>query len=195
MMLRYLNISLALVSFTAPGALRAATLPHAVPALQGRRMWTNDDLEQLRTVPGLISVVGQQANESVQDATPPAPEVMTEDPAWYAAQSARLQKQLESEQADLRNFTEALKDVQELNTTTPGVNLAEDNVGITPDATVAILQNRVHQTESQLDDLEDLARQNNIPPGVLRGQWQGASEGTPIPAETAVAGAEPSQCD
>jgi hypothetical protein len=42
------------------------------------------------------------------------------------------------------------------------------NVGITPEAGIAVLQAQVHEVQSQLDELSDLARQNNIPPGVLR---------------------------
>jgi len=40
---------------------------------------------------------------------------------------------------------------------------------VTPDAALAILQAQVDEVQNQLDDLSDLARQNNIPPGVLRG--------------------------
>lgn len=100
----------------------------------------------------------------------PASHSITEDPNWYAARAALLNAQLEAEQADVRKFTNALDDARELKSTTGGVNLAEDNIGITPEATIDILESRVRETQSELDALEDLARQNNIPPGILRGQ-------------------------
>jgi uncharacterized protein YigA (DUF484 family) len=42
-------------------------------------------------------------------------------------------------------------------------------VGITPQAGIEILAARVRELQSQRNDLTDLARQNDIPPGVLRG--------------------------
>jgi hypothetical protein len=39
---------------------------------------------------------------------------------------------------------------------------------LTPYATVQILQNRIAQTETQIDDLQDLARRNGIPPAAVR---------------------------
>ena len=53
---------------------------------------------------------------------------------------------------------------------TGGINLDGGDIGITPDAGIEILQQRVQDAESDLDALEDLARRNAIPPGTLRGQ-------------------------
>lgn len=170
MMRRSLSISFILALFVAGGTLRAATKPHASPAPEANRRWTNEDIHRLNKVPGLISVVGQPSNEASQVADPPAPERI-EDPAWYATRAATLNARLEAEQADLRKFTQALDDARELKSTTGGVDLAEDDSGITPEATIEILQNRVRETQSELDALEDLARQHGIPPGILRGQW------------------------
>ena len=38
---------------------------------------------------------------------------------------------------------------------------------------IDILQNRVRETQNELDALEELARHNDMPPEVLRGQSQG----------------------
>lgn len=169
-MRRSLSISFVLVSLTAGGTLCAATKPHAGPAPEANVTWTNEDLQQLNKVPELISVVGQPSTKASQVGDAPAPHSMTEDPNWYAARAASLNARLEAEDADLRKFTQALADARELKSTTGGVNLAEDDIGITPEATTEILQNRVRETQTELDALEDLARQNDIPPGVLRGQ-------------------------
>lgn len=173
-MFRYLSISLVLAAFTAGGTLGAPSLvnmpqpPEAVRASTADLTWTNEDLEQLSRVPGLISVVGQPINEAPQDADEPVPQVMTEDPAWYAAQADKLRSQLEAEQADLQGFLQALEDARELRSQPAGINLDAADVGISPEATIDTLQNRIDDTQGQLDDLEDLARKNNIPPGVLR---------------------------
>ena len=170
MMRRSLSISLILASFVAGGTLRAAPRPHAGSSPEANGTWTNEDLQRLSKVPGLISAVGQPSTEATQSVDAPASHSITKDPNWYAARAASLGAQLEAEQADLRKFTQALDDARELKSTTGGVNLAEDDIGITPEATIEILQNRVRETQKELGALEDLARQNDIPPGVLRGQ-------------------------
>jgi hypothetical protein len=169
-MWRYLTISLLLTSLSAGGNLCAATTPHAGPA-SSTATWTNDDLRWMSGVPGLVSIVGADANGSLQRVGSSAPLRETEDPAWYA-QAAQLNARLEAAQADLRNFTHALEDARELKATTGGINLATDDIGITPEATIEILQKRVRETQSDLDALEELARRNGIPPGILRGLWQ-----------------------
>ena len=53
---------------------------------------------------------------------------------------------------------------------TGGTNLDGGDVGITPEAGIEILEQRVMQERARVDDLEDLARRNDIEPGALRGQ-------------------------
>ncbi len=60
---------------------------------------------------------------------------------------------------------------------------------LSSDTAFDILHNRVRETQDEIDVLEDLARHNDMPHEVLRGQSRGAS------AETAVAAAGQSQCD
>lgn len=182
MMGQYLSIQIVLVLFAAGGTLRAATQPHASPAPEGNRTWTNEDLQQLNKVPGSISVVGQPTNEVSQSITKSSAQPGIDDAAWYAEQAQSLNAQLEAEQADLRKFTQALDDARELKSTTGGVNLAENDIGITPEAAIEILQNRVCKTQGELEALEDLARQNNISPGILRGQWHGVSNDKAVAA-------------
>jgi hypothetical protein len=184
----YLSIAFVLLSFAA-ARIPYAGAPRAVPASDAKRAWANEDLERLSKVSGLISVVGQPTSEALQGVEAPAPKSGVKDPAWYAEEASSLNARLEAEQADLRDFTQALDDVRELKSTTGGVNLAEDDIGITPKATIDILQNRVTETQTELDELEDLARRNGIPPGVLRGPWQGGA------AEKAVTAAEQSKYD
>ena len=142
-MRHYFSISLPLLLLTAGGTLRAATKPQAGAArAKANLTWTNADLERLSKFPGLISVVGQPSNDDSQNVSVPPLQSRTEDPAWYAARAATLNARLDAEQTDLRDFTRALDDVRELKSTAAGVNLAEDDIGITPEATIDILESR-----------------------------------------------------
>lgn len=185
-MSHYLSIAFVLFSFAVARTPPPATR-HAVRPSDANGTWTNEDVERLSRVPGLISVVGQPTNQVSQGVEVPAPPSITKDPAWYAEQAVSLNARIEADQADFRDFTQALDDVRELKSTTGGVNLAEDDIGITPQATIEILQNRVREAQRELDALEDLARRNGIPSGALRGPWQIQAP------ENAAAAAEQSQ--
>jgi len=163
----YAAVTLALISVAIP--LRAANRPHAGTDSPDKMVWTNDDLEKLHRA-GLISIVGRIGEEMPRLASAPGRYVKTQDPEWYAEQAAKLRDELEGRRAQLREYQQALEDAQSLRQTTGGINLDEGDVGITPEAGIEILQRRVQTRESELDELEDLARHNGIPPGTLRGQ-------------------------
>jgi hypothetical protein len=111
---RYLTLSIAIVSLsTLAIPLRAAKEPRAGKMEKTRVLWTNEDVAQLSRVPGLISVIGQPMNEVLQRVGAPAPQLTTEDPAWYAAQAASPNARLEAEQAKLRDFTQALASAEQ----------------------------------------------------------------------------------
>jgi hypothetical protein len=52
--------------------------------------------------------------------------------------------------------------------TQPGVALDKPSAGLTPAQGLANLEARVQEIQDQLDELADLARQHDIPPGDLR---------------------------
>ena len=168
---RYLPFSLA-ISMTLSALaipLRAANKPRAGKTERATVLWTNEDLEKLRGL-GLISVVGQAPEEATAAAAAPSPYLETQDPEWYAEQASKLQAELKRREAGLQEYRQALDDVRSLKTMTGGINLDGGDIGITPEAGIEILQRRVHEIQSELDDLEDLVRHNDIPPGTLRGQ-------------------------
>jgi hypothetical protein len=146
---------------------------------QPKKVWTNDDMEQLRAR-GLISIVGQEATEPAAQApaaqAPAAPaetiypvyESRLDDPEWYAENAADLQAELDRRVADLQQEQEALALAKD-RITQPGVAMDKPSIGVTPDAALALLEAQVSDVQNQLDDLSELARQHNIPPGVLRG--------------------------
>jgi hypothetical protein len=162
-----LTISITLTTLAIP--LRAANKPRAGKTEGIPIVWTNEDLERLRSR-GLISVVGQDPEEATADAAALSPYVETQDPEWYAEQSSRLRAQLENREARLQRYLQAIQDVRDLKSMTGGINLYAGDIGITLEDGIEFLQERVHETEGALDALEDLARHNSIPPGTLRGR-------------------------
>jgi hypothetical protein len=167
-MIRYLYaVTLGLVSISIP--LRAANQPHAGTDIKNAVVWTNDDLERLHSL-GLISIVGEIDEEMPKSPTPRFEYVKTQDPEWYAEEAVRLRDELERRQAQLGRYSQALEEARSLETMTGGVNLNGGDIGITPEAGIEILQQRLSETQRELDALEDLARRHDIPPATLRGQ-------------------------
>jgi hypothetical protein len=168
---RYLTFSLAVSMILSALAfpLRAAKKPRAGTDSQNPVVWTNDDLEKLHSL-GLISIVGRMNEETPKSASQPQAHVKTQDPEWHAEQAANLRDELERRRAQLRGYRQAIEDARSLRTMTGGINLDEGDIGITPEAGIEVLEQRVNETQSELDALEDLARRNDIPPGAVRGQ-------------------------
>jgi hypothetical protein len=168
-MIRHLCISVCLALVSAAIPLRAANRPHVGTDRQTIKVWTNDDLEKLHDV-GLISIVGHADDEKSVSESDRRDYAITQDPKWYAEQAAKLRDELERRRAQLGGYRQALENARSLRETTGGINLDEGDVGITAQAGIEILQQRVNEAQAKLDDLEDLARRNDIEPGTLRGQ-------------------------
>lgn len=156
-----------------------------------RKVWTNDDLARLHDQ-GLISIIGQanseqnppqttESNAPPQPAASAAPVTPRRDPQWYAKQAAKIQEQLADAQGQLRRYQNALQAVRD-NRSFGAFVLDQPDVGITPEASLDILAERVRTFQQQLDDLADQARHNGIEPGVLeRGQAPPTEAETPAP--------------
>lgn len=140
---------------------------------QPKKVWTNEDLDQLRAR-GLISIVGQETTQTAAQA-PAGPTEETfgvyssrlDDPTWYAQKAADLQAQLDLSMAALQQEQQALADAKN-RVTQPGVSMNQPSIGVTPDGAVDLFEAQVQEIQNQLDELSDLARQHNIEPGVLR---------------------------
>jgi hypothetical protein len=149
---------------------RAAEKPSPAQAGKTKKVWTNDDMDQLRAR-GLITTFNVTIEITAQaPAAPSEPATYTsrfEDPEWYAQQAANLQAELDKRESALREAQSNLAQAAE-GITQPGIAMDKKNAGITPEAGIAVLQAQVLEVQNQLGELSDLARQNNIPPGVLR---------------------------
>jgi len=148
--------------------------PPQVNQNQPKKVWTNDDMDQLRSR-GLISIVGQAAAAPPTQAPAAQPETAApvyssrlDDPAWYADQAADLQAELNKRIAALQQEQEALALAKD-RVTQPGVAMDKPSIGVTPDEAVALFEAQVQEVQNQLDELSDLARQHDIPAGILRG--------------------------
>jgi len=168
-MIRHFCVCSCLGLFTAVLPLRAANRPHAGTDRHSAVVWTNDDLARLHDR-GLICIVGQMNEETPTSESLPQPYVKARDPEWYAEQAARLRDELERRRDQVREFRQALDDARSLKETTGGIDLGDEDFATTREAGIEILQQRVMEEQARLDDLEDLARRNDIEPGTLRGQ-------------------------
>jgi hypothetical protein len=140
---------------------------------QSKKVWTNDDLDQLRAR-GLLSIVGPDAPQEPSQAraadsyTEPSVYVSRlQDPAWYAQKTADLQAQLETRQAALYVQQTAISLAAD-RITQPGVAMYKTNAGVTPAAGLANLQAQVNEIQNEINELGELARVNGVAPGTLR---------------------------
>lgn len=136
---------------------------------QSAMVWTNDGLEKLHSL-GLISIVGSIDGERPTPAPAPRPYVRTQDPEWYAVQAAKLREELARRQSQLQEYRQAIDDARSLRKTTGGINLDEGDLALTPEEGIEILERHVDEVQTEINELEDLARRHDIPPGTLRGQ-------------------------
>lgn len=167
-------LTLVAISFLIPQPTRPPITARAVRGADtaAQKVWTNDDIPLLREM-APISIFSAGASSqailteapSVATAALRQPYVKELDPDWYAWQRDRLQAQIDADQ-------EQIRDIQQIQQTGDGISdaipLDKNAPGLTPYATVEILQNQVAQIESQIDDLQDLARRNDIPAAAVR---------------------------
>jgi len=160
----------AIVALATAFPSHAAEKPRPAQASQAKKVWTNDDMDQLRAR-GLITTFSLAPETAAQaPATPSEPATYTsrlEDPEWYAQQASDLQAELDKRGAALREAQANLAQAAE-GVTQPGIAMDKKNPGVTPEAGIDVLKAQVLEVQNQLDELSDLAQQNNIPPGVLR---------------------------
>ena len=168
------SVALLSVGFAIPAAAATGGGPAKPPASPKpdtqKKVWTNDDVERLNPefVPGRAPESGINSAVSVQSA-PPAPVSVTpvdpqQDPRWYGQQVTALDAEL----AAIDSREEQLREFRSTSAGLPtGLVLNAPCEGITTDNLIAQLESRRQEIAQQIDALGDLARENNVPPGIL----------------------------
>jgi len=141
---------------------------------KAKKVWTNDDLEQLRgTAPVTVAgapatpsgAAAKGAGEEAAGGEEKGPYVKEKDPKWYGQRMASLREELdktEKEISRLRNFLRNPSSGQ------AGLALGQENARLSPANQIDQLERQREKIRRQMDDLEAEARRNGISPGALR---------------------------
>jgi prefoldin subunit 5 len=172
-----LCVGLAVPAATFAGGGPAKPADSPKPDTQ-KTVWMNDDVERLNpefvvnrapqtsasAVKVLPLVVIQPTRLAPLSAAPRAPRDPEQDPQWYAQQVTALDAELaaiDGRELQLRQFRATSAGLP------TGLVLNAPVEGITTDNLIAQLEARRQEIMQQIDALGDLARQNDLPPGIL----------------------------
>lgn len=185
---RFLSATFALLAATfvcgisapayAAGGGEGAAAKQPVPDRE-KKVFTNDDLEAKYGKP---SVAGEMKNAAAVSASSPAapaapaatsvrrarrqPLAPEKDPAWYAQRTVSLGNEIASIDAEAQRLIQFRAPGK-----TPGAGtgliLNAPCEGVGTDNRIAQLLARRRELEAQVGNLEDTARQNDIPPGIF----------------------------
>ncbi len=177
----FVALSLALAPTLAGATASAQAQPSAQKSepKKAKKVWTNDDLESLRDRPGL-SVAGEAPPAS--EAPPAEGEKRAKaGPAEAGALAApppkekdpkSYQKRLAPLRAELARITSEIQKVREFRAEARadqgGLVLGKAPLPLTPENQIEQLERRHRSVQQQIDEIEDEARRNGIPPGLLR---------------------------
>lgn len=139
------------------------------------RAWTNERLQHLHER-GLISEFNRLPEARAEATLEIAAEEnnpfrvydRTQDARWYAEQVAALNAKIQALETELVRYQAELRYVRDLRTTEAGLAVYQDTVGITPEAGIEVRKALLENLRGELEDIRDLARRNNIPPGIVR---------------------------
>ena len=88
-----------------------------------------------------------------------------QDPSWYA-------QRIESRREQIDQLDNQIHEIQQIRATGEGISgaipLDKTAAGITPEATIEVLQGQKGQLEAEIDNLQDLAQSN----GIERDAWR-----------------------
>lgn len=170
-----LALALAFVLALAPAALaQQQGQPSPVPAAPGKekpqnkkpkKVWTNDSLEELGT--SGVSVVGSPsaARGAEKSAMKAAGYAKEKDPNWYGTQLAPLRAEIDRIDKEI---TKTHEFVNGGHTAEGKLKVNVFSVPMNPADHIAQLEKRKAEVQGKIDNLEDMARHNDIPPGALR---------------------------
>jgi hypothetical protein len=140
--------------------------PSASKSPAQEKVWTNPDVEALRAT-SPISIIGRDVGlesstnlpNASTSAAAPGPYVMEQDPAWYA-------REIEVRRDEIARADEQIEGIRKIRQTGEGISgavpLAETAPGLTPEATIEVLEIEKQALDAEIDELQDQARQNEI---------------------------------
>ncbi len=137
-----------------------------------QKTWTNDDIDSLRAdAPisvfnplAMIQIVAVPAKANAPVAVK-APYVKELDADWYATEIDSIQTEITASNAVVQRIEDIRKSGVGISNVIP---LDRQDVGLTPESTIQILQAQSKELTAKVDDLQELARRNYIPPGAIR---------------------------
>ncbi len=178
------------VATLAAGGTTTAAPPAQPRPDREKKVWMNEDVARLNPEFGLTpatkpAAAGSPSAASAQPVAPaPRPVAIVaaapldplQDPRWYAQQLDSL----EAELATIASRERQLRQFRATSTGLPtGLVLNAPCEGITTDNLIAQLDSRRQEISQQIDALGDMARSNDLAPGILvegRGRAQIASQ-------------------
>jgi flagellar biosynthesis/type III secretory pathway chaperone len=166
---------------TAPTAPPTAPAPKVARPDREKKVYTNDDIDQMWPKPQAVASDSQTYPASAY--TPPvarrpaavsrplstasAPPSRENNPLWYAAQVESLYAELDS----ISSRAESLRDFRATGSdagVTIGLQFDAPCEGITTDNAIEQLAIRRQEIEEQINELQDMALQNGVPPAVFQ---------------------------
>jgi hypothetical protein len=160
----------------ARAATDTAVSPQPKPDRE-KKVWTNDDFATAGLALGVSSGVDSAqprgvlpmasapvVNAALENGLPSTPRDSEQDPQWYAQQAASLESVLasiESQEQQLQEFRATGKGLQ------TGLDIYAPCEGVGTDNLIAQLEARRQEILQRIDSLDDTARQNDLPPGIL----------------------------
>ena len=137
-----------------------------------QKTWTNDDIDSLRvnapisffTPPATLQSAAVPARVNTPVAGKP-PYVKELDPDWYATEIDSMQTEIAASRTVVQRIEDIRKSGAGISNVIP---LDREDAGLTPESTIQILQTQSKALAEKVDDLQELARRNYIPPGTIR---------------------------
>jgi hypothetical protein len=137
-----------------------------------QKTWTNDDIDSLRVnapisvfnPSGMIQIIAVPVKANTPVAVKP-PYVKELDADWYTTEITSLQTEIAASNSVVQRIEDIRRSGVGISNVIP---LDREDVGLTPESTIQILQAQSKELTAKMDDLQELARRNHIPPGEIR---------------------------
>lgn len=136
---------------------------------KAKKVWTNDDIDQLRGTTGGFTVIAiTPAVESTAEQKPPEKEkplAEEKNPKAYREKLAPLREQLARLDAQIKQMHDQLANPTQASN---AVDLRHTSATMRPEVAINELEQKRQLLQQKISDLEDQARRNGLSPGDIR---------------------------